>query len=394
VGNLKPGRRRLRFGEMVSSAGATRKARGWSAQEAGVDRYVALEHLDSYSPKILRWRNPEDVGANSDLRPFEPSDVILARRGIELRKLGVAEFRGVASGHALVFRAKPGVVLPEFLPFFMLSDVFMERADGLSVGSLSRTVNLSSLLKEEFVLPPLDEQRKSARVARAATRVQELAQEANGAHRRLMQRFLLDVYTRLLRDGKPTRIDMLGEVKMGRQKAPKYMYGDNLLPYLRVANVGDLELNLSSTEMMDFSPREQVVYSLRPGDLLVTEGDLVSAFNVGRPALFAGATQATCFQNHLIRLRPAPGLEPMFLLALLEGARLNGVFARVAKTTTVSHLGARRFAETLLPIPGRRSQADIANQLHVFLTARAEIGKRVAVAKNAFRSVLKMSVPQ
>ncbi len=165
--DTKPGWRRVRFGQMVTSAGATRKARGWSAVDDEVDRYVGLEHLDPNSLKIRRWGAPESVGENSDLRLFEPGDVILARRRIYQRKIGVAEFRGVASGHALVFRAIPDVVLPDFLPFFMQSDAFMGRADRFSAGSLSGTVNLSSLMAEEFDLPPLDEQASLARLMKA-----------------------------------------------------------------------------------------------------------------------------------------------------------------------------------------------------------------------------------
>lgn len=156
--------RKVQFSEMVTSAGATRKSRGWNIEDAGVERYVGLEHLDSNSLAIRRWGDPRDVGENSDLRHFEVGDVLLARRGIELRKVGRAHFPGVASGHALVFRAVPEIVLPEFLPFFIQSDVFMSRADRRSVGSLSKTVNLSALMKEEFALPPLEEQRRVVRL--------------------------------------------------------------------------------------------------------------------------------------------------------------------------------------------------------------------------------------
>ena len=97
MSDLKPGWKRVRFGDMVTSAGATRKVRGWTAEQAGVDRYVGLEHLDSNSLAIRRWGSPDGVGNNSDLRHFEPGDVILARRGIELRKVGQAQFSGVAS---------------------------------------------------------------------------------------------------------------------------------------------------------------------------------------------------------------------------------------------------------------------------------------------------------
>jgi len=70
------------------------------------------------------------------------------------------------------------VVLPEFLPFFMQSDLFMERAQRISVGSLSPTINWKTLAKEEFALPPLEEQRRIARLLRAYSRLTFELQES------------------------------------------------------------------------------------------------------------------------------------------------------------------------------------------------------------------------
>ena len=69
----------------------------------------------------------------------------------------------------MVLRAKPDTVLPEFLPFFMQSDLFMERALGISAGSLSPTINWKALAKEEFLLPPIQEQARWWRHFHAAT---------------------------------------------------------------------------------------------------------------------------------------------------------------------------------------------------------------------------------
>ena len=71
---------------------------------------------------------------------FEKGDIIFGRRRAYQRKLGVAEFDGICSAHAMVLRSKPEVVLPEFLPFVMQSDLFMNRAVEISVGSLSPTL--------------------------------------------------------------------------------------------------------------------------------------------------------------------------------------------------------------------------------------------------------------
>ena len=124
--------------------------------EAGVERYVGLEHLEPDSLRIRRWGEPTDV-ESTKLR-FQPGDIIFGKRRVYQRKVAVADFEGICSAHAMVLRAKSGAVLPEFLPFFMQSDLFMERALSISVGSLSPTINWKALAAEEFLLPPFQEQ--------------------------------------------------------------------------------------------------------------------------------------------------------------------------------------------------------------------------------------------
>ena len=137
--------------------------------KADVEYYVGLEHLDSESLTIRRWGAPSDVDATK-LR-FRAGDIIFGRRRVYQRKLAVADFDGICSAHAMVLRAKPAVALPEFLPFFMQSDLFMERAREISVGSLSPTINWKTLAKEEFALPPLDEQRRIVEALQAIEQV-------------------------------------------------------------------------------------------------------------------------------------------------------------------------------------------------------------------------------
>jgi type I restriction enzyme S subunit len=45
-----------------------------------------------------------------------------------------------------------------------------------------------------------------------------------------------------------------------------------MVPYLRAANVKDGTLDLSDVKTMNFTPDEQRLFSLQPGDVLVTEG--------------------------------------------------------------------------------------------------------------------------
>ena len=189
-----PGRRRntgwarVAFGEMA----ANMTERVDRPAESGVDRYVGLEHLDPDSLRIQRWGVPSDV-VGTKLR-FRKGDIVFGRRRAYQRKLAVAHFDGICSAHALVLRALPGVVLPEFLPFFMQSEGFMERARRISVGSLSPTINWKTLEQEEFVLPPPPEQRRLATALQSLESVSEsirrVQQSIRNVERSLVSRCL------------------------------------------------------------------------------------------------------------------------------------------------------------------------------------------------------------
>ncbi len=150
--SLKPGWKIWRFDQMATNV----NVRIDNPSESGTEHYIGLEHLDSDSLKIRRWGTPDDVEATKLM--FKKGDVIFGRRRAYQRKLGVAEFDGICSAHAMVLRAKPDVVIPEFLPFFMQSDIFMNRAVEISVGSLSPTINWKTMAVQEFALPPIEEQ--------------------------------------------------------------------------------------------------------------------------------------------------------------------------------------------------------------------------------------------
>ncbi len=160
--SLREGWSVVRFDEMAQLV----NDRVDDPSKAGVERYVGLEHLDPESLKIRRWGVPTDVEAQK-LR-FQPGDIIFGKRRAYQRKLAVADFEGICSAHAMVLRAREEMVIKEFLPFFMQSDIFFDRALSISVGSLSPTINWKTLASQTFTIPPKDEQRRIADILWAA----------------------------------------------------------------------------------------------------------------------------------------------------------------------------------------------------------------------------------
>jgi len=129
-------------------------------QKTDLDIYVGLEHIDPESLHIKRHGKRDDV-KGAKLRCY-PGDVIFGRRRAYQRKASIVDFNGFCSAHSLVLRANTEKIEPKLFPFFLHSDLFMHRAVDISVGSLSPTINWGTLKKQEFLLPPKDQQEKIA----------------------------------------------------------------------------------------------------------------------------------------------------------------------------------------------------------------------------------------
>ncbi|EHH1026986.1 restriction endonuclease subunit S [Vibrio parahaemolyticus] len=119
--------------------------------ETDLEVYVGLEHLDPDSLKIKRHGVPSDVAGQKLL--VKKGQIIFGKRRAYQRKVAVADWDCICSAHAMVLEADTKNIIPEFLPFFMQSDAFMERAVAISEGSLSPTIKWKVLAEQSFLMP-------------------------------------------------------------------------------------------------------------------------------------------------------------------------------------------------------------------------------------------------
>lgn len=137
-----------------------------------------------------------------------------------------------------------------------------------------------------------------------------------------------------------------------------------MVPYVRAANIGDGVLRLDDVKEMNFTPNEQSVFALRPGDVLVTEGS-GSLATVGASAVWQGEIPGTvCFQNTLLRMRPRDGqVDPRFLAWWSRANFANRVYASIASGANIYHLSAERVRALPLHCPPVDEQRRIADFL-------------------------------
>jgi len=157
-------------------------------------------------------------------------------------------------------------------------------------------------------------------------------------------------------------VRQVGDVRLGRQRAPKYHHGEFMRPYLRVANVFEDRIDVSDVLQMTFKPSEFQTYELRHGDILLNEGQSLEL--IGRPAMYRNEFPGACFQNTLVRFRAAQGVEARYALIVFLSYLHNNRFQKIAKwTTNIAHLGAERFADLEFPLPPVAEQVRIADDV-------------------------------
>lgn len=176
MADLKPGWKRVKFGEVVRLVKETCK----DPVAAGIDRVIGLEHLEPGDLRIRSWADVAD--GTTFTHRVRPGQVLFGKRRAYQRKVAIADFDAICSGDIYVFEsANPEKLLPELLPFLCQTDSFFDHAVGTSAGSLSPRTNWSSLAEYEFALPPLEEQRRFADLLRCTTQSMCAISEAAAA---------------------------------------------------------------------------------------------------------------------------------------------------------------------------------------------------------------------
>ena len=327
--------------------------------EADVEHYVGLEHLDPESLKIRRWGAPSDVEATKLL--FKKGDIIFGRRRAYQRKLAVADFDGICSAHAMVLRARPDAVLPEFLPFFMQSDLFMHRAVEISVGSLSPTINWKTLAEQEFALPPLEEQRRIAEVLTASRLLLETTGELVRKTEIMVRAFeKAELAWHQLDFPNRTAPEITKRITVGIVVRPADWYVSNGagVPALRSLNVLSGRLELS--DLVQISVEGHNIHQksqLNPGDIVVVRS--------GRPGDAAvipdGCGPLNCID--LVIVTPNDNMLSEYFASFLNSPFGRRQFAAGTVGTAQQHFNVQAFKNLRVPCPPKAVQKKFVTEL-------------------------------
>jgi type I restriction enzyme S subunit len=369
----RTGWKRVRFGDVIENCNET-----CDPAEAGIERVIAMEHLEPGSLHVRSWANAAD--GTTFNRRCRPGQVLFGKRRAYQRKVAVAEFEAVVSGDIYVLAPKDTQrLLPELLPFLCLSERFFQHAVGTSAGSLSPRTNWSSLASFEFDLPPLDQQRRIAEILWAVdedlSRHIDLRDDAHKAYEAMVTDFFFGhsdksqsalfnpkwKTLRLQEIGAPDAPIRYGIVQVGA-------FCEDGVPTVAIKNLsGEFGAELHKT-----APKIEAQYAasrVQPGDLLLSIKASVGDVGIVPPH-FRGN-----ISRDLARIRCGPLVSPILLLHLFRSERYQAYITKYVVGSTRKEISIHHLRKFEIPVPPPETARDFvehAERMTKFVAGAAE----------------------
>lgn len=357
----------VRFGDVVRDVKAT-----IDRDKTDLTRYVAGEHMDSDDVHLRRWGelNGDYLGPAFH-RGFREGQVLYGSRRTYLKKVAVAPFDGICANTTFVLESRdPDVLLPELLPFLMLTDAFTQHSIRESKGSVNPYVNWKDIAKYELLLPPKDEQRRIADILLAADKTIEDYSYALADLDNLFSAVINQVVQptqlpatewRLVTINDLVNEEMLASPQDGNHgelhpTASEYVTEG--IPFIMANNVRDRRVDLSACKFLPKAKtdRLRIGFSL-PGDILLTHKGTLGEVAIV-PAIECEYIMLTP-QVTYYRVLDHAALNRDFLYFSMMSDRFQKTLRLWSAQSTRAFLGivAQRQLPLALPSPGTQHTA-------------------------------------
>jgi type I restriction enzyme S subunit len=163
------------------------------------------------------------------------------------------------------------------------------------------------------------------------------------------------------------------------------------VPYLRVANVQDGYLDLSEIKTISALPEDIRALTLRPNDVLMTEGGDFD--KLGRGAIWRGGINPCIHQNHIFRVRlDQSAILPLFFTYFLRTPYAKEYFLKCSKqTTNLASINMTQLRATPVPVPPIAAQKEFAGWVAQYEHLRATHLEALRQADHLFQTLLRQA---
>ena len=257
----------------------------------------------------------------------------------------------------------------------MQSDIFFDRALSISVGSLSPTINWKDLARQEFLLPPMEEQRRIADILWAAENANVAYQKSLNALRRTEEICFTAALATYAEEAKRVPMGQVAKIDYGISAAVSPSKTEKTpVRILTNANIGlDGKINLEKESFID---QKDARFTLSQGDVIMVWRS-GSPEHIGKTAIF-DKEGTFVFASFLLRMKAGPSIHNVYLWRLLNHMRRTEEFTKNTSQQVNFKMNAAIFREVEIILPSLDVQQQIIRQLDEFDKAKANTLNHIA----------------
>lgn len=354
--------------------------------------YIAPNNLDTDTLTVPEYGYKVDL--NGVKLVMHKGDMLFGRREPQLKKAAIAPHDGLFSAHGMIFHPKKDVILPEFFPFFIASDYFMDVAIRISVGSLSPTVNWRDLKDVEFEIPSLDVQKRYAELLWSVIESKRAYKELIAQTEELVKAQYIELFGDPVENpmGWPTKpLTDMGDCKNGMN-----FKSDDAGITINCLGVGDFKdfdviEDTAGLSMVSLNSMPSEDYYLKDGDIVFVRSNGNKTM-VGRSVIVFPGDTPTVFSGFCIRYRNKDDsiLVPYLLYVLKADSMRKQMYGRGAN---IQNLNQKTLSSLNIPLPPKELQQSYVDFVKQSNKANESLQNSFNQANAMHKAILKEIFP-
>lgn len=354
---------------------------------------VGGEHLDGAggfcfeSVKYIPQEFYEEMGKGR----ITDGDILIVKDGATTGKVSMVDEQfpydeAAVNEHVFRLRVDEQRAFPRFVYWFLRSRRgqvgILADYHGAAIGGIGRTF----VTRVQLPLPALEEQRHIAAILDKAHILEKKCREAGRVFEKLLESEFLSRFGEMGETKYPLKAlgEVCSKITDGVHKTPTYIRDG--VPFLRVTDIQDPEIDWPSTKKISQEEYDYIVRYCRPekGDVLLSKNG-----TIGIPKLVTWERQFATFVS-LALLKPnRKVLTGEYLESFLLTKDAMRQATQHAKTLTVTNLHLNEIAQIRIPLPPLSVQSEWVEYRKKIVAVQNKFAMRRMVAKSLHDSIAK-----
>jgi type I restriction enzyme S subunit len=328
--------------------------------------YLGLEHIES-GGKILGAQSVDSGELKSSKFRFTSQHILYGKLRPYLAKIALPDFDGICSTDIIPILPGPDIER-KYLLYFLRQGSMVDYANSRSSGANLPRLSPKELANFQVPLPPLEEQKRIAKILDAADALLAKRRESLAQLDALMQSTFLGLFGDPVKNEKGWDKVDIGNIARAKpnngvfRKNDEYTERDGFgvpVVWLEELFKGS-KIDVTNARRLPLESKEVAKYGLNYGDILFCRSSL-KLDGIAYNNVYLGEDKAAAFECHLIRVSPDLNeCDPIFLSAQLRTPPLRACLKSVSKTSTMTTIDQKAISGISVIVPPMEIQSKFA----------------------------------